>query len=337
MEALRLPHKIKELKQKPKALRERLAVFAWAISALSFVALAASAVQMPGKFAPQPSYLPQSAQLLPSLGPVTTTASITPQNPQGAFQIYPKTSNASESKSGQQTKQDLRALRKEIVSLRRTMLRLTEQNRRMSDKMDSLAAPPTPVSANEKPVSKPAVARVSVKPLQKPVTPIETLPAPEVANLPKLEAPLPDVSLAELSKMQPQDDTKAVLPPSGKTPQTVASIPQSTAPVELPAFDRTPAAGTLSQYGSGRILRTSFAIGLGAYGSVDELENSWETLQQQNPSLLANLSRQISSLSEEGEELYQLTAGPFYNAADTAVVCARLAREKVNCSPTVFQ
>ncbi|WP_208990838.1 SPOR domain-containing protein [Pseudovibrio sp. Tun.PSC04-5.I4] len=334
---MRLPHKIKELRQEPKALRERVAVFAWAISALSFVALAASAMQMPSNFAAQPSYLPQSTQLLPTFGPVTTTASITSQNTQGAFQIYPGTSGAAESKSGQQTKQELQVLRKEVVSLRRTMLRLTEQNRRLSDKMDGFEVTPTPVSTNEKPVSKPAVERVNVKPFQKTVTPIETLPAPEVANLPKLEAPLPDVSLAELSKMQRQDDAKATLLPNGKTPQTVASIPQSPASVVLPDFDRTPAAGKLSQSGSGRILRTSFAVDLGEYGSVNELENNWKTLQQKNPSLLGELSRQISSLSEEGDELYQLTAGPFYNAADTAVVCARLAREKVNCSPTVFQ
>ncbi|WP_208982105.1 hypothetical protein [Pseudovibrio sp. JE062] len=326
---MRLPHKINELRQDPKVLRERVTVLAWGIAALSFVALAASAVQMPGKFAAQTPHFAQAIIPLPAPGPVTTTASISGQTAQNAFQIYGGASEKAESQQELQNTKELRAVREEIVSLRRSMLRLTEQNRRLSSKLKALDEAESQAQTEAKAAPKPAVT--VVKPKQKPITPIETLPAPELSAAkpqPQAPGPLPEMKLSELTEI-----TETTLP-NASVPETVASIP---AKAELPEFHKTPAAGKLSQSGRRKIVRTSFAVDLGSFDDTNALNSQWQKLKDNNPLLLGDLKKRVSTAEVDGTTQFTLTAGPFFNAADTAVVCARLVREKVNCSPTIFQ
>ncbi|WP_208995572.1 SPOR domain-containing protein [Pseudovibrio sp. Alg231-02] len=312
-------------------LRERITVLAWGIAALSFVALAASAVQMPGKFASQQALYSQITLPLPAPGPVTTTASIGSQTAQNAFQVYENT-RGNESQQNLQNSKELHAVREEIISLRRSVLRLTEQNRRLSSHvkaLDEAAAHKT--SEAEIPA---ASVKTSVKPKQKPATPIETLPAPELlqASAPIITAsPLPEIKLSEVGTLA------AIALPKASNPETVASIPEKASALDLPEFQKTPAAGKLRQSGTRRILRTSFAIELGNFEDANSLESKWQRLREDNPLLLGNLKKRVSAAKVDDSTKYTLTAGPFYNAADTAVVCARLAREKVNCLPTIFQ
>ncbi|KZL02043.1 MULTISPECIES: SPOR domain-containing protein [unclassified Pseudovibrio] len=328
---MRLPHKINELRQEPKVLRERITVLAWGIAALSFVALAASAVQMPGKFASQQALYSQITLPLPAPGPVATTASIGSQTAQNAFQVYGNV-RGNESQQNLQNSKELHAVREEIISLRRSVLRLTEQNRRLSGHvkaLDEAAAHKT--SEAEIPT---ASAITVIKPRQKPATPIETLPAPELlqASTPITTAsPLPEIKLSEVGTLA------AIALPKASNPETVASIPERASALDLPEFQKTPAAGKLRQSGTRRILRTSFAIELGNFEDANSLESKWQRLREDNPLLLGKLKKRVSAAKVDGATKYTLTAGPFYNAADTAVVCARLAREKVNCLPTIFQ
>lgn len=328
---MRLPHKINELRQKPEVLRERITVLAWGIAALSCVALAASAVQMPGKLASQQALYTQVTLPLPAPGPVTTTASIGSQTAQNAFQVY-SDAPRNESRQGLQNSKELRIVREEIISLRRSVLRLTEQNRRLSSHVNALDEATAQETSKAETISAPA--KISVKPKQEPTTPIETLPAPELLQISAPIAtvsPLPDIKLSEVGTLA------TIALPTTTDPETVASIPENAVLLDMPEFQKTPAAGKLRQSGSRRILRTSFAIELGNFEDTNLLESKWLKLKDNNPLLLGDLKTRISAAKVDGATKFTLTAGPFYNAADTAVVCARLAREKVNCLPTIFQ
>lgn len=127
-----------------------------------------------------------------------------------------------------------------------------------------------------------------------------------------------------------------VTPPKQAAPEPVIPVPIKTIAPELPKFHKTPAAGKLRQSGAQKIIRTSFAIELGNFEDATTVESQWRELMETKPLLLGDLTKRVSATNTNGETQYTLTAGPFYNAADTALVCARLAREKVNCSPTTF-
>ncbi len=330
VEALRLPHKIKELQQKPKVLQERVTVLAWGVAALSFVALATSAVQMPGKFTHEAPTHTQVALHLPTPGPVATTASTGGQKPMASIQMY---SNAGqvESKNNPQTSEELRAIREEIISLRRSLLRLTEQNRRLSHKLQTLDTATMHAQAEPKP--NPIPPQKTENTQQKTVTPIETFPASELSQKHKptnTAGPLPEMILSEIVAVP------TVTPPKEPAPELVIQLHTKTITPELPKFHKTPAAGKLRQSGAQKIMRTSFAIELGNFEDATTVENQWRELMETKPLLLGDLTKRVSATNTNGATQYTLTAGPFYNAADTALVCARLAREKVNCSPTTF-
>ena len=310
-------------------LQERVTVLAWGIAALSLAALATSAVQMPGKFAHQTPKYSQTALPLP--GPVATTGSTGRQEPQTAIQMYTGTEKV-ESKTYSQNSLELSAIREEIVSLRRSLLRLTEQNRRLSHKLKTLEE--ATKHAQAEPKADPLALMKAAETAPKPITAIETLPAPELSQKHEptdTAGPLPEMILAEVVAVPNVTPTKEA------TPEPVVAEPVKTISPALLKFHKTPAAGKLHQSGARRIIRTSFAIDLGNFADATSVESQWRELMETKPLLLGDLTKRVSATSANGATQYTLTAGPFYNAADTALVCARLAREKVNCSPTTFQ
>ncbi|GHB35272.1 hypothetical protein GCM10007094_25980 [Pseudovibrio japonicus] len=325
-----LPHKINELREKPKVLQERVTVLAWGIAALSFAALAASAIQMPGKFAHQaPTYEP-AALPLPLPGPVTTTASTGRTEPLTAVQMYDSTRKV-ESESDLQNSRELHAIREEIISLRRSLLRITEQNRRLSHQLKTLEEATKHARAEPKPNLLPP--RKAANTGQDHVAPVETLPAPELLQKQQpsdTAGPIPEMILSKVVAVPNATPTKEA------APEPVVAEPLKTILPALPKFHKTPAAGKLHQSGAGKITRTSFAVDLGNFDNATSVESQWRELTESKPLLLGDLTKRVSATSTNGATQYTLTAGPFYNAADTALVCARLAREKVNCAPTTF-
>lgn len=321
---------IKMLQQTPKALGERAAVLAWALGAVSFVALAASAIQMPGSFTGLTENLPKKLVTLPPSGPVTTTASVA--NPQNQFEVYLDPALALDRSKLEQTQADLRELKKQMTSMRRNLMHLQEQNRRISmqiseanEKQSASVTKANPALKVKRPAPKPAPARTLPKNVRK----IETLPAPLVIQEPTFEPVLTPQKVSYTPQSAP------VVLPRAKALQvpTTGSISKVQAPK---SFQLTPAAGTLSSSGRNRIRRTEFAIQLGLETQKSTLTELKAKLEKRNATLLKSLLLKIAQVQTEGVARYQLLAGPFPNAADTAVVCARLRQEKVNCETTFF-
>ncbi len=330
---MKLPFKISELRQDHKILREHITVFAWGLGALSFVVLATAAIQMPGKFAPatqESQRFSANTITLPSPGPVTTTASVNREAFHNALQVYSKINAQSGNAPKTEDNHTLHSIREEIISLRRSMLRLTEQNRRLSSKLKELTVLQTTQNAE---IKENVTAVFPNAKIQEPASnPSKNFTTSKITQKVKAsEGPLPKMELSKSGLL------KMVVLPSSVSPKNTGSVPISAKPFAMPAFHRTPAAGKLHQSGQRKISRNSFAVDLGKFENISDLKSTWRKLQDDNPLLLSKLKKRIAARQVNGDMLYQLTAGPFYNAADTAVVCARLAREKINCSPARFQ
>ncbi|WP_208979546.1 SPOR domain-containing protein [Pseudovibrio axinellae] len=332
---MKLRKKIIELREDPQKMREQITVLAWGLFAVSFVALAVSAVQLPGQFAQQKRQLPQVSYALPASGPVETTASIGQSLSPRHIQVYSGVFNQPKPEQYARDSKDLAVVRTELVSLRRTMLHLTEQNRRLAVRLNSIDVASS--STQDEPstqLKQASASRRAVVPTPKTTSPVETLPAPETANIQVYEA---SAKALPLRVFTAPVQIKEVVLPKATALQTVAAIPTTAMPDEELDFKRTPEAGTFHQSGARKITRTRFAVDLGRFDDQNVAKNRWKTLKEDNLSILSSLQERVTSTNTDSGTYYRLLAGPFFNAADTAVVCARLTREKVNCLPTVFQ
>ena len=79
--------------------------------------------------------------------------------------------------------------------------------------------------------------------------------------------------------------------------------------------------------------RTLFAVELSRAKSVDSLRQDWNRLGARHGTLFKGLkAHRVGSDDSE----WRLVAGPFANAADAAVLCARLRAAQTKCSQTTF-
>lgn len=80
--------------------------------------------------------------------------------------------------------------------------------------------------------------------------------------------------------------------------------------------------------------RTRFAVELASGLKTDAVQPRWDTLSKRHGKLLAALQPRRVTDGESGT--YKLIAGPFDNAADAALLCARLSAAGTKCEGTVF-
>ncbi|WP_156453263.1 hypothetical protein [Polycladidibacter hongkongensis] len=89
--------------------------------------------------------------------------------------------------------------------------------------------------------------------------------------------------------------------------------------------------------GATKIKRTRFALDLGTFTNLKALQLHWNKLQQLHAEMLSDLALDARPLGAfEGSPGYRLVAGPLYNAADAALLCATLGKSGEDCKPTAF-
>ena len=83
--------------------------------------------------------------------------------------------------------------------------------------------------------------------------------------------------------------------------------------------------------------RTFFAVDLGQDKTLDDLRKRWLALAAKYPPQLKDLEARYALAGGRSRGAgYKLIAGPFSNAADAALVCARLKARKQACEQAIF-
>lgn len=80
--------------------------------------------------------------------------------------------------------------------------------------------------------------------------------------------------------------------------------------------------------------QTRFGVALGEESTLADLRKRWLALVAKYPPQLKNLEARYAS-ARDGSGL-RLIAGPFNNAADAAVLCAKMKTRKLACEQAVF-
>ena len=130
---------------------------------------------------------------------------------------------------------------------------------------------------------------------------------------------------------KPRDDAKKRAAPAIDVQRS--TLPSSGFGDELTADSPVPAER------SAQPTRTLFAVSLGEDTSLDDMRRRWRDLVAKHPPQLKDLEARyalVPQMKRNAAPRYSLIAGPFGNAADAALVCARLSAREQACEQTTF-
>ena len=82
--------------------------------------------------------------------------------------------------------------------------------------------------------------------------------------------------------------------------------------------------------------RTAFGVDLGRFDSIAMLESKWRVLAKKNPGLVKRLTPMIATRDGIIGPETHLVAGPFADASDAAVACAKFKAIGAGCSTTSY-
>jgi len=86
-----------------------------------------------------------------------------------------------------------------------------------------------------------------------------------------------------------------------------------------------------------QLVRTQFAISLGNYQNLQQLQKAWHKRVEQYGSALGHLKPRYVTLVVENKPQYELISGPLTNALDAAKICYHLLQGKAYCKQTIYQ
>lgn len=287
--------------------------------------------------------------LLPPVGEVGSTASITPR-PSGGIEIYPSDGGVEGAQARRLMQAELETLRREVAELRRAMSVMHERGEILVERKEQAAEeeadPAPPIATFRENVDAAVDARAGAP------APVETVPAPSArradthASEQVVEAPEAD---AKATATESENLIEAALPETLRQPVRIVALPvpgeatstasipaanKDEAPAETPSLSVRDAAGHIASDSGDRIQRTDFGIDLGRYASQSAAEEAWSGLRAAHKDLPAQvLSRIVPQDDGEGVRLY---AGPYPNAADAAATCVYIADEGISCRPVPF-
>ncbi len=166
-------------------------------------------------------------------------------------------------------------------------------------------------------------------------------------NLPAIDAPLPTIDGVSRVISDGETGVPKAKPAGGDTKISRAAKP--TADTTLlsrqsremrrarPA--RTADAANPDQQDEGReteISRSEFGIDLGGFQSMSALKTKWQTFAKQNPDLAKSLQPRAGISEKNGALEVRLIAGPFSNAADAIILCAKMGADGKTCQPALY-
>ena len=346
---------------------QRLFVLSWASAAIIFGAVGLAAYHFG---APGASVVPSYAGIrLPPAGPVTSTASIGLNGQDVSVGVMESRNGHMITAETQINEGQIQTLQREIVSLRRRLSMLSEQNLSYSKRIASLekhveqqamdAAPeiqqtqPSSAVADPQPAPPPATPRpdeTASKQTERAASPqvtsdIEVLPAPETRKPVRIRT-LREIQaaqrLAEAAERVHEPVRIVELPAADDATIATGSIPETQAPeiepepTQAPMMIRPSApAGRTTGGGKVSIGRSDFGAVIGRYEDEQAAAKAWAVIKEQNSERMTDL-RPVMTNSEMAEGQIELLVGPFANAADAAVACFRLLDISETCHPSLF-
>lgn len=284
------------------------------------------------------------AVLLPALGEVGNTASISARKP-GGIEIYASDGGVEGAQARRLMQAELETLRREVAELRRAMSVMHERGEIIAERREQADAQPPSATFREN-VDAAVDARAG------PARPVETVPAPTARQTaPQATPRTVDAApaKAEAVETKPENLIEAALPETLRQPvrivalpvpgeaTTTASIPASGeqgAVIEEPTLSVNVAAGHIASDSGDRIQRTDFGIDLGLHASRSAAEEAWTGLRAARKDLPGQLISRI--VPEEDGKGVRLYVGPYPNAADAAATCVHIADEGISCRPVPF-
>lgn len=84
------------------------------------------------------------------------------------------------------------------------------------------------------------------------------------------------------------------------------------------------------------ILKTSFAVTLGAFSNLTEMKAAWGQLRAKHPQALSTLKPRYVTIVVDNAPRYQLVSGPLNNALDAARICYQLQLAKRYCKQSLY-
>ncbi len=291
---------------------------------------------------------------LPPPGDVRSTGSIG-QGGRMEVEIYPSSGRLQEPAAMDGLQAEVDGLHNKVAELQRVIAGLQERDRQLSERLRVLE-PGAPAAAGEGRMLD-AVKAVPAEATQAPDTPglapvvveaappttappIETLPAPEIADMPEA-SPKPSQPVVAVLPPEFNRPVRIISPVDEADPDAVGSIlAEDAGPVPAAPTDEPTTAASAGQTAPSDVPveRTDFAVDLGTYADSEAAAAAWATFRATR-GVLTDLSPRIAT--REGQEgdrpAVRLLAGPFVNAADAAATCVRLAGDNIACQPTVYQ
>ena len=147
----------------------------------------------------------------------------------------------------------------------------------------------------------------------------------EISAAPRIPVPGGDIAVRvvpldpELLSKENLDDEKAV--PAG-LPATLIDTQAASAARNIPSITT----------------HTKFGADLGGAQTFAELGQKWKSYRAAHPDLFTGLTPKVAAREDIDRVLeLRLVAGPFTNAADAALFCARMQEEGTRCRPVVFE
>ncbi|PLX39486.1 MAG: hypothetical protein C0606_02955 [Hyphomicrobiales bacterium] len=143
----------------------------------------------------------------------------------------------------------------------------------------------------------------------------------------RIDEPLPPIDAEP--KPAPGDRTAGKALPRAK-PQTAAQ--QQAAAQTVPAPSSQAAPGTADA----ALSRSEFGIDLGGFATMAALRKHWDAFAAEHPDLRDALEPRAGISEKDGTLEVRLIAGPFINAADAIVLCAKVGAKGAACQPALF-
>lgn len=135
------------------------------------------------------------------------------------------------------------------------------------------------------------------------------------------------------SRLLPID---APLPPIDGPAPAPAGISHGPAlPRSKPGSEKVVAA-VPADTGDAAVSRSEFGIDLGGFATMAALKQHWKTFASEHPDLRSTLTPRAGISEKDGSLEVRLIAGPFVNAADAIVLCAKIGANGKPCQPALF-
>ncbi|NVK35868.1 MAG: hypothetical protein HWE23_15385 [Rhodobacteraceae bacterium] len=184
---------------------------------------------------------------------------------------------------------------------------------------------------------------------ERPVEPIEVVPAPETLNASvamaeprKVEAASKDtapkkvvrqVSLAEKDRLAVAATNDALQTASIPAPKEATPDPS----VIDGVFQASSPSGKTKSAGLAALGRSDFGIVIGAYDNASGAAGAWKDFETANVDRMKGLRPLILQVNNNGStSKFNLLAGPFANAASAAAACIGLREVSPKCRPAIF-